>query len=94
MSLKGGLSSGELFDTIDDARKGNKEAINKLSQYVEKGIIPAELYNESIEEYGATLRANEERKKKTKNILCIILCVAFFITLVSVAVVYHNNVIR
>ena len=52
-SLKGGMSATELFDTVDDARKGKKKAINTLSQYVKDGVMSTELYEELIEKYGA-----------------------------------------
>ena len=34
-SLKGGISATELFDTVDNARKGKKKAVDKLSKYVD-----------------------------------------------------------
>ena len=52
-SLKGGMSATELFETVDDARKGKKSAISKLSKYVDNGAMSTELYNELIEKYGA-----------------------------------------
>ena len=52
-SLKGGMSATELFDTVDDARKGKRKAIDKLSRYVDSGALSTEFYNELIEKYGA-----------------------------------------
>lgn len=52
-SLKGGMSATEFFDTIDDARKGKKKAVDRLSKYVDDGIMSTEVYNQLIEEFGA-----------------------------------------
>ena len=52
-SLKGGMSATEFFDTIDDARKGKKKAVDKLAKYVDDGVMSTELYTELIEKYGA-----------------------------------------
>ena len=52
-SLKGGMSATEFFDTIDDARKGKKKAVDRLSKYVDEGIMSTEVYTELIEKYGA-----------------------------------------
>ncbi len=51
-SLKGGVSATELFDTVDDARKGKKKAVNKLAEFVESGAMSTELYDALIGEYG------------------------------------------
>ena len=42
MSLKGGISATELFNAIDDARKGKKKAIKKLSDHYQKGFLSTE----------------------------------------------------
>ena len=42
MSLKGGISDTELINTIDDAKKGKKKAIDKLAKLVNDGIISSE----------------------------------------------------
>ena len=52
-SLKGSVSNTQLLNIVDDARSGDKEAINKLSKYVDRGVIPTELYEELVTEYGA-----------------------------------------
>ena len=52
-SLKGSVSNTQLLNIVDDARKGKGEAIHKLSKYVDRGVIPTELYEELITKYGA-----------------------------------------
>ena len=52
-SLKGGMKGTELFATLDDLQKGKKGAAEKLSKYVDSGLIRTELYDELIEKYGA-----------------------------------------
>lgn len=52
-SLKSGVSATELLDTIDDMRNGKQKAIGILSEYVERGAISSELYEELIEKYGS-----------------------------------------
>ncbi len=52
-SLKSGVSATELLDTIDDMRNGKQKAVSTLSEYVERGAISTELYEELIEKYGA-----------------------------------------
>lgn len=51
-SLKGGVSTSELFDTLQDAKNGKKKAIDKLSKYAEEGLIRTEEYDALIKKYG------------------------------------------
>lgn len=70
MSLKGGISDTELRNTIVNTRKGKKKAINKLSEYVEKGSISTELYNKLITEYRLNKdKKNREMARKIKSLL-------------------------
>lgn len=49
MSLKGGMSNTEFVETLVDARKGKRKAINKLHEYaVGKGIMSEEKFSEMI----------------------------------------------
>ena len=74
MSLKGGMSATELFDTIDDARKGKKKAIKKLNEYVQKGSISTQEYNKLMTAY----RINKDKKdmelsRKIKSVLSVVI---------------------
>ena len=57
MSLKGGMSHTEFLNTVEDARKGKKAAKEKLSKYVESGVITAEQYKELVEKSDAVKRS-------------------------------------
>ena len=81
MSLKGEISHTELLNTIDDARKGKKKAIKKLSERHQKGFLSTEEYNKILTEY----RINKSRKIKA------LLCIVLLVSLSVIAVVYHNN---
>ena len=84
MSLKGGMSATELFDTIDDARKGKKKAIKKLSEHHQKGYLSTEEYNKILTEYRINKdKKDRERSRKIKDVLCGV--VAFFVLFGSFA---------
>ena len=89
MSLKGGISATELLNTIEDAKKGKKKAIAKLSKYVESGAISTEVYNQIIEEIRTSPnkhtkdKKDRERSRKKKAVLCGV--VAFIVLFVSMA---------
>ena len=70
MSLKGGMSATELFDTIDEAKKGESKAIAKLEKLVENGVLSREEYGGFI--FGCRLtetRKSRERSQKIKHII-------------------------
>lgn len=88
VSLKGHIKAMELLDIIDGVQKGKKKAIKKLNEYAEKGSIRPELYNKIMADCG-----KKKKKVNYKKPVCIILCIVLLLSLVSVAVVYHNNAI-
>lgn len=73
MSLKGGMPFTELFDTIDDARKGKKSAINKL-----KESLSPKMYEELVGKYEFIDCIKKDKKyreasRKVKSILAVII---------------------
>lgn len=79
MSLKGGVSTSELFDTINDAKNGKKKAFDKLAKYAEDGTISTDAYNNLIEKYG--IKKEERKKRNTKalllGLLLLVVCLVF-----------------
>lgn len=82
MSLKGGVSTKELRETIKGLDKGNKKAFDKLSKYSEDGTISTDVYNKLIEKYA--IKREERKKRNTKalliGLLLLIICLACIIT--------------
>lgn len=73
MSLKGGIPETELNNLFVDAKKGKKEAINKLSEYAQNGSIGAQEYKKllivhEINKY----KKNKEIKRNIKGLLALI----------------------
>ena len=68
MSLKGGISHTELLNTIDDAKKGKQEAIEKLAKYVDDGKLSREEFEPLI----THCRINKKKKDKTQKALFVI----------------------
>ena len=69
MSLKGGLSCTEIRNALDS---------NTLHEYVDKGIITSEKYNQLLEIYGVTHHINKDKKerelsRKIKSVLSVVI---------------------
>lgn len=88
MNLKGSINTMDLLDIIEGVQKGKKKAIKKLNEYAKKGYIRAELYDKLIAECGT-----KKENSKIKNLVYSILSIVLILSLVSGAVVYHNNTI-
>lgn len=77
MSLKGGINTQALINTIKDVQYGKKGACERLYKYVEDGEISHDTYNELIEQYGIKREENKNpllKKKESK--FCAVASVA------------------
>ena len=82
MSLKGGMSDRELLDAIDDARKGKKKALDKLSKYAESGLISAERYEELVgKECIERIKKYKKRRDKSQKIKSVLAVIILFVSM-------------
>lgn len=75
MSLKGGISATELYNTVDALCRGEKSALAKLSEFVARGSITAETYDEIIKQHIDVY--NRKRKYRAKNRLFLVLLLTY-----------------
>lgn len=101
MSLKGGISSTELLDTIEAMQKGDDDAKRRVDELARKGIVSSKVYNNAVNKYDENRRANIEKEKKNrkksrkiKGILCsIVALLVLFDSMASrlVGIVGHDG---
>lgn len=100
MSLKGGNPRPTLRDhtkitaAIEGYKNGDKDALKRLYEFVEKGLLSNEGYANIIQEYEPMYRANKEKRdaekpRIRKKAVYIILCVVLLLSLIASAVIYH-----
>lgn len=70
MSFKGTISFHELYDTIEDMKKGKTKAIDRLTEYVKNGSISVNEYNKIIKENIEVY--NRKKKYKSRNLIYLL----------------------
>lgn len=88
VSLKGRKNYWELLKTIEGAENGKKKSIDKLFEYVRKGEISTDTYNQLKKKYEIK---REERKKRTKKALLIGLLLLFVCLACIITTLAHSG---